>query len=92
MGGEWEGCSVHTTRASSVGRAAGRGKGCTVKDELGCRQGWRHEAEGLSIREYFILPPNMISLRCLFQPLYYDLLDTVNYSALKQELILVLII
>lgn len=62
-----------------------------VKDELRYRKkdgGMKLKA----IRDYFILSLNMLSLRCLSQPLYDDLLESVNYSALKQKLILVLII
>lgn len=44
------------------------------------------------IKGYCILCLNMTSFGCLSQLLYYDLLDTVNYSALKQKCILLLII
>lgn len=40
----------------------------------------------------FILCFNIISFGCSFQLLYNDLLGTVNYSALKQKLISLLII
>lgn len=40
----------------------------------------------------FILCFNIVSFGCLSQLLYNDLLDTVNYSALKQKLISLLII
>lgn len=59
-----------------------------VMGELICRkEDGEDDAEG-----YHILCLNMISFRFLSQLLYYDLLDTVNYSALKQKLILFLII
>lgn len=40
----------------------------------------------------FLLCFNSVSLGCLSQLIYNDLLDTINYSALKQKLILLLII
>lgn len=40
----------------------------------------------------FLLCFNIVSLRCLSQLIYNDLLDIINYSALKQKLILLLII
>lgn len=40
----------------------------------------------------FLLCFNNVSLGCLSQLIYNDLLDTINYSALKQKLILLLII
>lgn len=40
----------------------------------------------------FILSFNIVTSGCLSQLLYNDLLDTVNYSALKQKLIWLLII
>lgn len=40
----------------------------------------------------FILSFNILTSGCLPQLLYNDLLDTVNYSALKQKLIWLLII
>lgn len=63
-----------------------------VMGELTCRkEDGEDDAEGVT-KGYHILCLNMISFRFLSQLLYYDLLDTVNYSALKQKLILFLII
>lgn len=69
-----------------------RGKVYAGMDELRYgKEDREDEAEGLSkIILYCALI--WLSSRCLSQLLYYDLLGTVNYSALKQKLILLLII
>lgn len=78
--------------AGSVGKAAGvLGAGCVLMNEPSTGQ--RVTKMMLRGRKgYFILCLNMISLGYLSQHLYCDLLDTVDYSGLKQKLILLLII